>query len=142
MPQRAYEIRTPIDDYRERDVVYAETAGKAKYKHLVDAWDAGWEGLSFSDLKCRSLGVRETPRERAERQRDDFNRRYPVGTPIRCYPGAMGDHERAYDTAVQAPGAFILGGDRGTQVSVKVPGDSIAITHVVPLVPLATPSQD
>ena len=74
--------------------------------------------------------------------RDDFNRRYPVGTPVRCYPCAMGDHARAYDTTAQAPGAFIMGGDRGTQVSVKVPGDSIALTHVVPLVPLAATSPE
>ncbi|KAA1057203.1 hypothetical protein [Azospirillum argentinense] len=141
MPQHAYSVTTAIDDHQHAHVVYADTAGKARYQVLSNAQEA-WPSLTFRHIKVRSLGVRETPRERAERQRDDFNRRYPVGTPVRCYPGAMGDHERAYDTTVQAPGAFIMGGDRGTQVSVKVPGDSIAITHVVPLVPIATPSQD
>lgn len=135
MPMRAYAIRTPIDDYAEPTIVYAETAGKAKYQLLRGCWDAGWE-ISFHHLKCRSLGLRETPAEQARSKIDAFNQRYPAGTPVRVYPGAMGDHERAYDTTIAAPGAYLSGCRRTPIPVVKVPGDSIALTHVVPLVPL------
>ena len=141
MPQRAYSITTSRDGFCEAHAVFAETAGKARYQVVASAHDAGFDGVSFRDVKVRSLGVMETPRERSVRERDTFNARYPVGTPVRVYPGRMGDHSTAYDTTVQEPGAFIMGGYRGTQVSVKVPGDSIALTHVVPLVPLATPQE-
>ncbi|MFL7901506.1 hypothetical protein ACJ41P_10265 [Azospirillum argentinense] len=141
MPQRAYEVRSAVDGYREPHTVYAETIGKARYKTLMNAMDAGYD-ISFRDIKVRSLGIKETPHEQAVRERDAFNASYPIGTPIRAYPGAKGDESCAYDTVVLAPGAYIPGGIFGNRVSVKVPGDSIAITHVVPLVPIATPSQD
>lgn len=68
----------------------------------------------------------------ATRHAQAFNAEYPIGSPVRVYPGLMGDHRSAYEAVIKEPGAFVLGGHT---VSVKVPGDSIALTHVVPLIP-------
>jgi hypothetical protein len=129
MPSRAYEITTAIDGYRDSHIVHAETAGKARYKTLLSAQDAGYE-LPFQSIRARSLGVRETPQETAARRAAAFNAAHPVGTPVRVYPGPMGDEGSAYDTVVAAPGAYVGSGSRAV---VKVPGDSIEITHVVAL---------
>jgi hypothetical protein len=134
MPKRAFKvwIKSHPD---ESEIVYADTIGKAKYSAFLD-WQEPCPDLDYRDMRAKSLGFIETPKERMTRQVDAFNDRFPVGTPVRVYPGPMGDHESAYDTVVKKPGAFILSGHC---VAVKVPGDSILITHVVPLMPLNQP---
>lgn len=132
MPQRAFEIRTRIDNYEEPHTIFAESAGKARYETLLNARDAGYDQISFQHIRVRSLGVMDTPREIAERKVKAFNDRYPVGTPIKVYPGPMWQHETAYDTEVRAPCAHLNGAGHPV---VKVPGDTIAIDHVIPLAP-------
>jgi hypothetical protein len=126
---RAFDVR--LRGAPEGRTVYAETAGKAKYETLLDLGDV-FPDLEYTDLRVRCLGVMETPEERNARQIAEFNASFPPNTPVRVYPLAMGDHDSAYDTTVMEPGAFVLGGT----VVVKVPGDSIALTHVVPLLPI------
>lgn len=55
-----------------------------------------------------------------------FNAKYPPGSQIRIWKGAVGDGSGIL-TVVDEPGAFLLGGH--TPV-VKIPGDAIALSHV------------
>jgi hypothetical protein len=73
-----------------------------------------------------------SPRQTAKQKQaaiDRFNRAHPPGTKIRVWRGRMGDGP-GVETTVEEPGAYWLGGH--TPV-VKVPGDSIALTHVEPV---------
>ena len=67
-------------------VVHAETAGKAKYRYLLDVGDC-YPDISFRDLTCRSLGDIPTRLEMAEREARAFNKRFPVGTHFRFWRG-------------------------------------------------------
>lgn len=111
--------------------IFQPTAGKAKAEYWRHIQDVGYD-IPFTDMRAQSLGKIRTPLEMATDLVDDFNARYPIGSPVRVYPGRMGDHRSAYETVIKAPGAFVIGGHT---VSVKVPGDSIALTHVVPIIP-------
>lgn len=55
-----------------------------------------------------------------------FNERAPVGSRVRVCKGQWGTSP-SFETVVAAPGAFNLGGHTAV---VKVPGDSISLTHV------------
>lgn len=68
---------------------------------------------------------RQTPKQ-MQAAVDRFNAAHPVGSPIRIWKGLMGDGP-GIETTVAEPGAFILSGHTAV---VKVPGDSIALTHV------------
>lgn len=83
---RAYEVGIKDADWSV-GTVFAPTAGKAKYKRLLDLKDAGWEP-EFKDLTCRSLGdipVPPTLTEVAQREADAFNARHPIGTMLRYW---------------------------------------------------------
>jgi hypothetical protein len=67
-----------------------------------------------------------------------FNERYPVGTAICVWKGAMHDKPGLL-TKVAEPGAYILSGH--TPV-VKIPGDCIALTHVAPVAGLRTQAEE
>lgn len=69
--------------------------------------------------------MRMTP-EQAQRVVDQFNKTVPIGTPIRIWAGRR-EGPPTRETTVDAPGAFLLGGHTAV---VKVPGNSIALTHV------------
>lgn len=56
-----------------------------------------------------------------------FNATHPVGTRIRVWRGVRGDNQHSIDTVVAAPGAFVTASNHAV---VKIPGDSIALTHV------------
>jgi len=59
---------------------------------------------------------------------DAFNTLAPVGTKLRICRGAIHHPEVQWvDSEVVEPGAFVMGGHSAV---VKVPGDSIALTHV------------
>lgn len=58
---------------------------------------------------------------------DAFNANFPVGTTVRVWKGVMGDGPGLV-TEIVEPGAFILGGH--TAVA-KIPGDAIALSHIV-----------
>jgi hypothetical protein len=64
--------------------------------------------------------------EQKEAEVASFNAMFKIGQPIRVWKGRKGDGP-GIDTVIAVPGAFLLGGH--TPV-VKVPGDSIALTHV------------
>jgi hypothetical protein len=55
-----------------------------------------------------------------------FNEMFKVGQRIRVWKGRKGDGP-GIETVIAAPGAFLLGGHTP---AVKIPGDSIALTHV------------
>lgn len=131
MPSRAYAVTTPIGEgathtYYVDAPTSRKGASKARMEALRNAWDAGFR-LSFGDVRVRSLGIRDTPRELAEREAAEFNRRCPIGTAIRVWPGTRPG--RSYDTEVREPGAFVSGSGNSLYVCVQVPGDWIAITH-------------
>lgn len=124
MPQRAYACH--LRGGFEAQTFFAATASKARYMALLE-WSDCMPGLSFRDIVVTSLGVIETPQEIAERQASEWNAAHGPGTPIRVYPLLNGDEETGYDTVAREPGAYVMGGNR---VSVKVPGDCIALSHV------------
>ncbi len=57
-----------------------------------------------------------------------FNAAHPPGTRVRVYPMARWLDDCFRDTVVAAPGAFVNSAGLGV---VKIPGDCIALTHVV-----------
>lgn len=57
---------------------------------------------------------------------DVFNTLAPVGTKIRVCKGNV-RRDPWHDTVIAEPGAYVLGGHTAV---VKVPGDSIALSHV------------
>lgn len=59
-----------------------------------------------------------------------FNDQHQVGTPLRVYPMARWLDDCWKETTVKAPGAFV---NRAGYAVVKVPGDCIALTHVIVL---------
>jgi hypothetical protein len=73
------------------------------------------------------------PREPGKRRKNSaelcerFNTQYPIGTPIRVYPGARWQADCSREAIVKSPGAFV--NSAGCAV-VKIPGDCIALTHV------------
>lgn len=59
---------------------------------------------------------------------DQFNNLAPIGTKLRVCKGAVHHADAKWvDSVVIAPGAFVLGGH---SVVVKIPGDSVRVTHV------------
>lgn len=69
--------------------VFAETAGKAKYRRLLDIRDP-YPDVSFKHLTCRALGdipVPPTRTELAQREADAFNATHPIGTLCRYWSG-------------------------------------------------------
>jgi hypothetical protein len=113
------------------DTYFAPTAGKARYLALLDIRDV-LPDCSFSDLRVKSLGIIETPRERAERQAAEWNAAHGPGTPIRVY-GLFEDEKTAFDTIAKEPGAYVL----ANHVVIKVPGDCYLVSHVK----IRTPAQ-
>lgn len=57
----------------------------------------------------------------------NFNARFPVGTKVRVYPMARWLDDCWQDTEVASPGAYI---NAAGYAVLKVPGDSVALTHV------------
>ncbi len=57
----------------------------------------------------------------------NFNARFPVGTRVKVYPVARWLDDVCKETEVAAPGAFI---NSAGYAVVKIPGDTIALTHV------------
>ena len=63
-----------------------------------------------------------------QRACDAFNSLAPVGTKLHICKGVLHDRDAKWiDSEVAAPGAYVMGGHSAV---VKVPGDSIALTHV------------
>lgn len=60
---RSYEVGVKGTDWQR--IVYALSAGKAKYEYLMDVRES-WQNVSFKDLTCRSV--------RSFRQTDHFER--------------------------------------------------------------------
>lgn len=59
---------------------------------------------------------------------DAFNALAPLGTRLRICKGAIHHRDAEWvESEVVAPGAYVMGGHSAV---VKVPGDSIALTHV------------
>lgn len=85
---RAYEIGIKGWEGSE-STVFAETAGKAKYRRLLDIRDP-YPDVSFKNLTCRSLGdipVPPTAKELAQREADAFNVTHSIGTMCRYWSG-------------------------------------------------------
>lgn len=74
----------------------------------------------------RPISRKPRPHADSEMMVSHFNKLHPVGSPIRVWKGHREDGP-GIETTVAEPGAFILGGHTAV---VKVPGDSIALTHV------------
>lgn len=127
MPTRTYEVRRRGSN--DVATYAAATAGKARYLAILDLRDS-FPDISFSDLSVRSLGIRETVQEKAERQAREWNAAHGPGTPIRVYPVLADDEATAYDTVAAEPGAYVLGGHSAV---VKVPGDAILLSHITVL---------
>lgn len=114
MPERAYACTTPI--LPEPSVYYVsapttarKAASKARMQCLRNAWDAGYE-ITFSDVKVRSLGMRETPREVEERKCAIFNLTHRAGEPVMCWPFIPPDPrdiEHAKVRELLSPGAYV-----------------------------------
>lgn len=65
--------------------IAAPTAGKAKYRYLLEVRDA-WEDVSFRHLTCRAIKrLSPTRTELAQREADAFNARHPVGTMLKYW---------------------------------------------------------
>lgn len=138
MSERGWAVSTVIDNFTEQHTRFGESRGKVAYDVLLDLRDSH-RSLSFKHIRVRSLGVIDTPDEIADRQAAAFNAQYPIGTLVRVYPWTRDDEGRAYNTTIAKPGAFVMcRGSGSPQVSIKVPGDSITITHVVPLTAAAS----
>lgn len=89
MISRAFEVGIRGSE-EHSSVVYAESSGKAKSKRLRVFRDSLWPDMLFTDLTCRSIGIREippTPRELAQREADAFNEAHPIGTVLRYWSG-------------------------------------------------------
>ncbi len=76
------------------------------------------------------------PREPGKRRKnaaamcERFNALHPEGTAVRVYPLARWLDDCHKETTVKSPGAFV---NPGGCAVVKIPGDCIALTHVVVL---------
>lgn len=115
MPQRAYQITTPIHGPGESSVYYVDAptsrkgASKARMEALRNAWDAGFE-ITFKDVKVKSLGVKDTPREIAQKRCDKFNAICLVGSLVKCYPVIppnFADEHLVRVAAIRDPGAYV-----------------------------------
>jgi hypothetical protein len=65
-------------------------------------------------------------RDALQKACDDFNKLVPIGARIRVCKGVKG-HSPWLVRTVEEPGAFVMGGHTAV---VKIPGDSIALSHV------------
>ncbi|MFG3136045.1 hypothetical protein ACGFZA_07460 [Streptomyces sp. NPDC048211] len=78
----------------------------------------------------------EAAKRKGQRQADDWNERYPVGTPVTAYPLTLpGENPHFFqqlDTATRTP-AWILGHGEPV-VSVEGYAGGICLTHVDPIV--------
>jgi hypothetical protein len=79
----------------------------------------------------RPIGRRQRARSDQEMLVRHFNALHPVGSKVRIWPMARGS-EPCRETEVVEPGAYV--NSAGSAV-VKVPGDSIALTHVEAMQP-------
>lgn len=98
---------------------------------LRDAWDAGFE-ITFRDVRVRSLGKRETPREIAQKACDEFNARFRVGETVKCYPvipPSFRDEDHVRVLVILDPGAYVMAS--GAPV-VATRGGAWAIEAVLP----------
>lgn len=138
MPSRAYSVTTPILGPDVSSVYYVDAptsrkgASKARMKAFHNARDAGFE-IHIKDVKVRSLGIRETPREIAQRTCDAFNAQHKPGDLVKCYPVIpphFADEPLVKVLAIREPGAFVMAS--GTPV-VAVTGDCWAIEAVLPV---------
>lgn len=74
---------------------------------------------------------------------DDWNARYPIGTPVIAYPGARPEHATGADTRLETvtrTAAWTLGHGAAV-VAVEGYAGGIALTHIDPIDPAAVARQ-
>ena len=68
--------------------------------------------------------------EKLEQEAREFNAKFPVGTKVRVCKGSPRHGDPWTETEIIEPGAFVMGGHSAV---VKIPGDAIRLSHVVPV---------